>query len=487
LSNEHEAGDSTEFGKGLQKLMIVMKFGGTSVEDARAIRQLVKIVHGRHQERPVIVSSAMAGVTDTLLDAALSAKAGDAEKTQTILHYIRSRHIETARELLCDSRQMETGIAGLLIELRSLLETVSELRDLTPRLKDGIAAFGERLSTPLVAAALQEAGMNAVLVDSRNCILTDDQFTCASPLTVETGRHLRATLIPMLLAKHVPVLAGFVGSTVHGETTTLGRGGSDFTAAIVGAALDAKCVEIWTDVDGICTTDPRLYPRARHIESISFEEASELARRGAKVLHPSTLIPAMEKNIPVYVLNSRNPRHPGTCVRARSSGIEGVRAIAVKRGITLVTASAPRTFRPSGLIWKLLSSLEANGCVPDIASMSDTSVTMAIEGKKKELVTLLRNQYGESISIHAENSKAIVSIVAEDVHEILGGTARMFLALEGIDVWLASPGASRRSVSFVVAERDVLEAVSRLHKALIEDSVQVNQGLPVTAELAEHI
>jgi aspartate kinase len=467
--------------------MIVMKFGGTSVEDARAIRQLVKIVHGRQQERPVIVSSAMAGVTDALLDAALSAKAGNEVQTQRIMRFIRSRHVETTRELLCDSEQVETSITGLLIELHSLLETASELHELPPRLKDGIASFGERLSTPLVTAALREGGMNAVLVDSRNCILTDDQFTRASPLTLETGRQLRATLIPMLQAKHVPVLAGFTGSTVHGETTTLGRGGSDFTAAIVGAALDAKCVEIWTDVDGIFSTDPRLYPQARHIKSISFEEASELAQRGAKVLHPSTLIPAMEKNIPVYVLNSRNPQHPGTCVCSRSSGVEGVKAIAVKRGITLVKASGSRTFRPNGLIWKILSSLEAYGCVPDIASMSDTSVTMAIESKEKELVTLLRNEYGESVNIHAENSKAIVSIVAEDVNQIVGGAAKMFLALEGIDIWLASPGASQRSVSFVVAERDVLEAVGRLHKALIEDSVQVNQGLPVTAELAEYV
>jgi aspartokinase len=195
----------------------------------------------------------------------------------------------------------------------------------------------------------------------------------------------------------------------------------------------------------------------------------------------------MEKNIPVYVLNSRNPQHPGTCVCSRSSGVEGVKAIAVKRGITLVKASGSRTFRPNGLIWKILSSLEANGCVPDIASMSDTSVTMAIESKEKELVTLLRNEYGESVNIHAENSKAIVSIVAEDVNQIVGGAAKMFLALEGIDIWLASPGASQRSVSFVVAERDVLEAVGRLHKALIEDSVQVNQGLRVTAELAEYV
>jgi aspartate kinase len=291
----------------------------------------------------------------------------------------------------------------------------------------------------------------------------------------------------MLLAENVPVLAGFLGSTVHGETTTLGRGGSDFTAAIVGAALDAKCVEIWTDVDGIRSTDPRLYPQARHIKSLSFEEASELAQRGAKVLHPSTLIPAMEKNIPVYVLNSRNPHHPGTCVRAGSSGVEGVKAIAVKRGITLVKASGSRSFRPSGLVWKILSSLEANGCVPDIASMSDNSVTMAIESKEKELVTLLRNEYGQSVNIHAENSKALVSIVAEDVHQIPGGTARMFSALEGIEVWLASPGASQRSMSFVVAERDVLEVVGRLHKALIEDSVKANQGFPVTAELVEHV
>ena len=452
--------------------MIVMKFGGTSVEDAQAIRRLVTIVRGRIRQQPVVVSSAMSGVTDTLLQATVKASSGNDPATSKLLQHLEARHIATAHDLVRNYHQTEITISGLFDELRPLLTAVCRQRRVSPQLSDRVASFGERLSTVLVSAALEESGIASTLLDARECIVTDDHFTRATPLMNASKDRLRARLIPLLHSKRVPVLGGFIAATVGGQTTTLGRGGSDFTAALVGGALDAKRVEIWTDVDGIRTTDPRLYPQARHIESISFHEAAELARLGAKVLHPSTLLPVMDKNIPVYVLNSRNPLHPGTCVRAESHGIAGVKAIAVKHGVTLVEARTDRFFRPSVLARDMLSIMEANGCVPDIVSISSASITVSVDNKG--VVGCLRAELAERVKLKAENSKALVSLVADDVRRVVGLPARVCSSLGGIEVWIASPGASHRSFSFVVSEKDVPDVVRRLHESLLQD----NPSLP---------
>jgi len=454
--------------------MIVMKFGGTSVEDAQAISRLVNLVRERLRQQPVIVSSAMAGVTDILLQAAMTATGGNQPSTLELLEHLESRHIATAHDLLSDFAQAEASLSGLFAELRSLLGAICALREVTPRLRDRVASFGERLSTVLVSTALRESGIDATLIDARECIVTDDHFTCAAPLLEATNQRLRAKLIPLLESKQVPVLGGFIAATAQGQTTTLGRGGSDLTAALVGAALDAERVEIWTDVDGIRSTDPRLYGHTRHIESISFQEAAELAQLGAKVLHPATLIPAMAKNIPVYVLNSRNPLHPGTCVQAEFPGAAGVKAIAVKHGITLVEASTARSFRPTGLASEVFSLLDANGCFPDIASIGHSSVTVTVDNK--EAVARLREHFEKRVNIKAENSKALISLVAEDIHRIAGLPAQVLSVLDGVEVWLASTSASRQSFSFVTAEKDVPEVVRRLHESLLEDNYPLREA-----------
>ena len=445
--------------------MIVAKFGGTSVEDANAIRRLRRIVSARLEQQPVLVVSAMAGATDALLQAAGLASTGDERSTFDLLDHLQEGHIAAARELLSESGQVSGSLEQLFAELRPLLDGVCALRELTPRLSDRIVSFGERLSTTLVAGALQESGPQAELVDARECIVTDDHFTCATPLIDQTNDRLRAKLVPLLSQGKVPVLGGFIASNVKGLTTTLGRGGSDFTAALIGAALNAKRVEIWTDVDGIRTTDPRLYPEAQPIESLSFHEASELAHFGAEVLHPATLVPAIDNNIPIYVLNSRNPDHPGTCVRACGNGPGRVKAIAVKRGITVLEAISPRSLRRHGLAGQVFRLLEQHGCAPDVASISDSSVTVTVD--KKEVVPLVCNGLGPRVQVHAENSKAIVSLVGEEILAIPGLPGQVFSALEGFNVRLIAQGASRWSFSFVVEEQDAPEAVRRLHQELI--------------------
>jgi aspartate kinase len=443
-----------------------MKFGGTSVEDAGAIARLSCIVSGRLKQQPVLVVSAMAKVTDALLQAASLASTGDERSTFELLDQLQERHVAAARELLPAEDRAAVFLRELFDELRPLLEGVCALRELTPRLGDRIVSFGERLSTVIVTGVLQHSGVAAELVDARECIVTDDHFTCATPLVDQSYDRLRNKLLPLLGQGRVAVLGGFIASNRKGVTTTLGRGGSDFTAALVGAALDAERIEIWTDVDGIRTTDPRLYSEAQPVETLSFHEASELAHFGAKVLHPATLLPAIENNIAVYVLNSRNPHHRGTCVRAESEGPARVKAIAVKRGITLLEASTPRSLRRRGLARDVLHLLEQHGRAPDVASISDTSVTVTVD--TREVASLVAQKLGPRVHVQAENSKAIISLVAENIRAIPDLPGQVFAALQGLDVCLIAQGASRWSFSFVVEEKDAAEAVRRLHQGLIE-------------------
>src|ERR1700752_1459405 len=296
------------------KSCIVMKFGGTSVDDAKSISRVAEIVRGRVPQRPVVVVSAMARVTDQLLQMARSAGAGDRKTALTLARELRERHYNTAGELLGTGvfTQFHSDLGTEFEELEELLRGIAAVGELTPRTTDNVASFGEVLSSKLVTAAMSAHGIQATLVDSRDCIVTDGNFTRAAPLFEETNAKLGELVQPLIKLGRVPVMGGFIGANRSGITTTIGRGGSDFSAAIVGAGLNAERIEIWTDVAGILTTDPRICPEARRIKVISFDETAELAYFGAKVLHPATVMPAIQKNIPVYVLNSRNPPCEGT-------------------------------------------------------------------------------------------------------------------------------------------------------------------------------
>ncbi len=290
--------------------MIVMKFGGTSVQDAQAIDRVAAIVRERLHERPVVVVSALAKITDQLLAMAAAAGAGDREKALELSRAARERHYNCASDLLGTHafEQIAPELEADFDGLDELLRGVVAVGELTPRTTDTISGFGERVSSKIAAAAFSQRNIEAAHVDSRQCIVTDANFGKAVPQFEETDARLAETVKPLLERKRVPVMGGFIAATREGISTTLGRGGSDFSAAIVGAGLNAERIEIWTDVDGMMTTDPNLCPDAKRIKSISFEEAAELAYFGAKVLHPATLLPAIQKNIPVLILNSRNPK-----------------------------------------------------------------------------------------------------------------------------------------------------------------------------------
>ena len=358
--------------------MIVMKFGGTSVEDAKAIDRVASIVQGRLSQKPVVVVSAMAKVTDTLLNMAKAAGAGERKTALKLCRSLQERHYNTASELLGTAlfTEFHSEIGSEFENLDELLRGISAVGEITPRTTDHVAAFGEMLSSKIVAAAFAARGLNGVHVDSREVLITDSSYMQAVPHFEETNARLEERVHPLLRDGKVPVMGGFIGSNRAGITTTIGRGGSDFSAAIFGAGLSADRIEIWTDVDGILTTDPRICPDAHRIKVISFDEAAELAYFGAKVLHPATVLPAIKKNIPVYVLNSLNPSCEGTRITTRApQGKNIFKAIAAKKRITIVDVAAPRMLLAHGFLRSIFEAFDRHKVAVDVVSTSEVETT----------------------------------------------------------------------------------------------------------------
>ncbi len=350
-----------------------------------------------------------------------------------------------------------------------MLRGVSALGELTPRTTDNILATGELLSSRIVSAALAARGIDAALVDSRRCIVTDATHNRAVPLFDRTGEQLRSQVKPLLSANQVPVMGGFIGATAEGVPTTLGRGGSDFSAAIIGAALNARRIEIWTDVEGMMTTDPRLCLQAQRIDVIGFDEASELAYFGAKVLHPATLIPAVEKNIPVHVLNSRQPDNKGTCIRARAPRSRTVfRAIAAKNGMKVINVRSPRMLMAHGFLRALFEAFDRHACAADLVSTSEVSVSVALDSSRD--VSALVSDLKKLGEVDVEDGKAIICLVGKHIRGQAGIAASVFstVAAAKVNVHMISQGASEINISFVVEEADVPLVVRRLHQRFFE-------------------
>jgi aspartate kinase len=450
--------------------MIVMKFGGTSVENAMAIERAAAIVKGRVEHKPVVVVSAMAKVTDQLLAMARAAGAGDRKTALKLCRSLQERHYNTAGELLGTAlfTEFHSDLAADFENLEELLRGICAVGELTPRTTDYVAAFGEMLSSKIVTAAFAALGLESALVDSRDCIVTDSTHTRAAPLFEETNARLRSKVAPLLVGGKVPVMGGFIGSSRAGITTTIGRGGSDYSAAIVGAGLDAGRIEIWTDVDGMMTTDPNLCPEARRIKVISFDEAAELAYFGAKVLHPATVLPAVQKNIPVYVLNSRNPDCEGTRISARAPRCRNsFKAIAVKKRITIVDVAAPRMQLAHGFLRGIFEVFDRHGVAVDVVSTSEVSVSLTVESN--ESIPALAADLAKLADVKYEGRKAIVCLVGENLRETPGIAARVFGELSDVKIRMISQGASEINLTFVIEEDAVPDVVRRLHKAFFSD------------------
>src|SRR5437660_1638072 len=445
--------------------MIVMKFGGTSVQDAEAIDRVASIVRERVHEQPVVVVSALAKITDQLLAMASAAGAGDRAKALELCQAARERHLATASSLLnpADFSQIQLELEKDFSALEELLRGIVAIGELTLRTTDNIAGFGERVSSKIAAAAFCLREVNASHVDSRQCIVTDNNFGKAVPQFEETDARLAEIIKPLLDQGRVPVMGGFIGSTREGVSTTLGRGGSDFSAAIVGAGMQAERIEIWTDVDGMMTTDPNLCPQAHRIKTISFEEAAELAYFGAKVLHPATLLPAIQKNIPVLILNSRNPRNEGTRLTATAPKSKNIfKAIAAKKRITVVDLVATRMLMAHGFLKSIFEVFANHRCPVDMVSTSEVSVSVTVDSN--ESIAAIAADLAKLADVKYGGRKAIVCLVGENIKTTPGIAAKVFSAIPEANIHMISQGASEINIGFVIDEDAVPDVVSRLHR-----------------------
>jgi aspartate kinase len=453
--------------------LVVMKFGGTSVEDAVAVRRTADIVAGRIDRglQPVVVVSAMARVTDQLLNAAASAGRGDKASAIAASAALRARHHQTAAELIpvAELAPVTTFLDEHFDALDELLRGLAAVGEVTPRTTDIVASYGERLSSRMVAAAFAAHGIDAVHVDARDCIITDAQHMKAIPQNELIADRLRKNILPLAQAGKTAIMGGFIGSTPEGVTTTLGRGGSDFSAALVGGALHADSIEIWTDVNGIMTTDPRICPDALRVRNISFEEAAELAYFGAKVLHPATILPAVEKNIPVLVLNSRDAQNEGTRITALAPPCRSpFKSIAAKKRLTIIDIVANRMLMSHGYLKAVFEVFDRHKCSVDMVSTSEVSVSLTVDSNERlpEIAADLR----KFADVKYEGRKALICMVGENIRGQNGIAAQVFGALRDINLRMISQGASEINMSFMIEEDDVEEAIRSLHSVFFADA-----------------
>ncbi|MFW6250760.1 MAG: aspartate kinase [Alkalispirochaetaceae bacterium] len=441
--------------------MLVMKFGGSSVRDGAWIDRVLDIAEGRLREAPLLVSSAMGKTTDQLVAVAQTASDGDAPAAFARVEKLRKAHIASCGALLSgEARDRATGLVEKLFgEMTSLVQGVSLIKECTPRTYDALLAFGELLSTTIIAERAKERGIDTVLLDSRNLLVTDENFTAATPDLQASAERIRESVVPA--PGRLYIAQGFIASTPAGVTSTLGRGGSDFTATIFGAALQAERVEIWTDVDGIMSCDPRVVPEARSITRLSYDEASELAYFGARVVHPSTILPAMELSIPVQVRNTGNPEHPGTTITAETEA-RGFQALAGKNGITVITVHSSRMLNAYGFLSRLFKVFEEERVSVDLVATSEVSISVTVD--QERLPSGLEERLRSFGRLTVEHDKGILCLVGRDLWKDSAFLTRVFTSIgHDIPVRLISLGSSDINLSLVIPAERSEEAMRRLH------------------------
>lgn len=449
--------------------MIVMKFGGTSVESAAAIERVASIVRSQLGRKPLVVVSAMGKTTNRLLAAAEKAAAGnlgdalrDAEELLAF-HRREAGALARAEDLEAVSSLLEQHFG----QLESTLEQIAAAGQVTPALWDETASYGERLSSALLALLFPALGIPAVHVDARAVLVTDSRHTQALPLYSRTYARFKERVAP-LLEDRVAVMGGFIGATAEGVTTTLGRGGSDFSAAIAGAGIGAEEIQIWTDVDGMLTCDPRVLPGGRRVRKISFDEAAELAYFGAKVLHPATVQPAIEKNIPVRILNSRRPEVEGTLIVAETVPCRNpLKSIACKRGITVVEIRSLRMLMAHGFLRRIFEVFDRYQTPVDLVTTSEVCVAVTIDQTRH--IADIERELARIAGVRVLPHQAILCLVGDSLRETPGIGARIFGALREINVRMVSHGASFNNVSLVVRDEDVVPAVAALHEEFFRE------------------
>ncbi|HAF62571.1 MAG TPA: aspartate kinase [Anaerolineaceae bacterium] len=463
---------------------LVMKFGGTSVGSSSAIRQAAQIVHAEqpHWQNLVVVVSAMSGVTDSLIACARESVTGSEQTCQEMIADLQYNHGMVLNDLLlgsADRNVAQQEIKELFAMLRSLCSGIHIMGELTPRGLDAVASLGERINARLFSAVLEQEGISSQEVDATDLIVTDDGFQHACPLMGETRSRTLEVMQPLLEQHRVAVVTGFIGATQDGVITTLGRGGSDYTAAILGDCLNADAVWTWTDVDGVMTADPRIVPDARVIPFLSYNEVSEMAYFGAKVLHPKTIRPVVERGIPLWVKNTFNPSHPGTCINGNAPSHDGrITAITAIRGLSLITVEGRGMIGVPGIAARTFSAVARHDASVLMISQSSSeqSICFVIPSEvEKEVVHAIEDEMALELTRHdidrvwAQPNVVIVTAIGSGMRNTPGVSARLFGALgkENINVIAIAQGSSEYSISVVVDVTDADQAVQQIHQEVI--------------------
>ena len=450
--------------------MIVMKFGGTSVANFEAITRTIFIVGGKLDQKPVVVVSALSKVTDLLYKIADAAASKNKVQTEELLGQIRSRHINLVRELLEQSpalcEQAETRVNEICDSLADLVSAVCALGELSDRNKAVIISNGEILSSTIICFAMNAKGIRTNFIDARKMMITSESYLKGEPISEEICARVPGIISEAYKGMDAVITQGFIGSNLQGEQTVLGRGGSDYSASLIGMAIDAERIEIWTDVDGVRTADPRRVQNTKELEKISFEEAAEMAHFGAKVLHPLTIEPAVKKNIPIYVLNSMNPSNKGTAILRNELIEDGVKSVSFKENIRVINIFSTRMINTSGFLRRVFEIFSESKVSVDLISTSEANISVTVDGTEK--IDKVVAQLSEFADVIVDDDKSQVSVIGKNIVRLNGMLKKTFAPLKKCNVYMISQGASFVNISFVVDREELTEIVQDLHHHLFE-------------------
>ncbi|MFZ2338932.1 MAG: lysine-sensitive aspartokinase 3 [Bacteroidales bacterium] len=451
--------------------MIVMKFGGTSVRDSGAVERLIRIVTESSPQKSVVVVSALAGVTDALIIIARLSARGQGEDASRLSAGLEERHIKMAEELLADDKDLLQEATEMVKQyfgkLNEIVRVISILEELSDMSMAKILSYGEILSSGIIHKALQHSGIKCAYADARSFIVTDSRYLKGEPQIDEICARVPGILDREFSGNDVVITQGFISATIDGVGTTLGRGGSDYSAALIGMAANASEIQIWTDVDGVRTTDPKKVEKTRSISVMSFSEAAELSFFGAKVLHPATIQPAVEKNIPVRVLNSMEPHKKGTLILRDDEVYEnGVRAISFKENIIVINVFSMKMLNSFGFLTSLFEVFGKYGTSVDLISTSEVNVSLTVESDSD--LDDITAEISHFAAVSVVRDKSQVSVVGKNLKETKGLGKRIFGAISDYNVTMISQGASDINISFVVNKSDLNAVINSLHKEFFE-------------------
>jgi aspartate kinase len=448
--------------------MIVMKFGGTSVQDSDAIKRVIEIIKSRLERKPVVVFSATAKTTDKLLECCKTSSEGNYERASEIIKQIKERHLKIARELISNDKildELNQKIKDLIDELRDIIKGINLLSELSIRSISKVASFGELLSTLIISYTLNQNGIKAELTDAREFMFTNKDFSNIEPNFELIRKKTPEKLEPIINSGKVAITQGFIANTEDGITTTFSRGGSDFSASIIAMAMNADELEIWTDVDGILTADPRIVEGTKIVKEISFKEAAELAFFGAKVLHPSTIMPAVEKNIPVRVLNSHSPEGEGTLIKKERKNSQSlIKSITSKEEITVINIYSPKMLLAHGFLKRIFEVFDLYKTSVDLITTSEVNVSLTLDNE--ENISEIVKELSKFSEVSVEKDKSLVCIVGSNLKYIPGIAKKIFQVLGDYNITMISQGASLVNISFVVERNNLNDVLKTLHKEL---------------------